>query len=1175
MPEPAFRFTDVHVRAMPGFPYAEGFSVEGLGPGVNVIHGPNEIGKSTLGRAMQLLLWADLAAGPGVHLEARVEVGGAPESRSRHLEELEAQDPAGASLPPRPGKGAALRSRYQVALQDLLQREAGEQDGKGEFSQALAREVHGVDLEALRRAVNPAADVLVRGRNAALDAQRSAWAALEEKRRAQSEDRDLEARIEALQASLDRETGLREACARIAALDRALEAAAARIRCEAPLLPFGEAAPRLRTIHPRTAGDLKARRQALAEAGDAARALEARREGRMAERAALALARDPSPGDLARAQKLLDDLLLQGEALAAAGEEARAAGEALRAWAESAPWLGAVGETLPPITDRMLAEAATLAHALEDARAEQAAWTALATDLRRRLPEAPAASRARVLRLLEAWLAADARRQARREALGRDLPLRRITPAIAGASAAALVALSAAAFTLAKGQVAAGGLLALAGLAALGYALQALVRQDPSTFLSLAEEERACLALQADLAGAGVGDLAWEAPAVRLRLEDLLAQEAAWLDRQRLDQLLRTADDAADAARQSRRRLLADQGRAVPGLGEGPALLDVEGYLRLVVEEVRTLQGLRVRQDTARAAAQARQTAWTALEAEVRTFLGGFALPADPEPRAALEAALAPLRRALDLQRERLDLDRDLDAAGAAEVRAGAALAELLADYGAPDAAGLEALVRAWADWRPLQDAFEAADATLLAHLRAGAGLPAEAAPFLDPAEPPADRLAALDARRDALAADLGRLQEELGALEARREELLKAKVALKAYATQAELASAAARHEETLRALEDQRLGLLSRRALALVLDRQARLADTLDRPPVLQRASDHFLAFTGRYELTFTEGRFLAREGATRLELDQLSEGTRVQLLLAVRLAFVEKEETLRLPLFLDEILGNSDDARSGDIVRAVLALAATGRQVFYFTAQMDEVNRWREIAGDQVRVVDLAAVRRKSAAARRPVEVRPRPEVPAPAGRGLEAYARDLGLPGPAVHVDLSRQHPWLVLVPGEEDLLAQWLAIPIDTLGLLRRHARQMEGAPYPRVLATLQVLETAQRLLAANLGRRLAPRELLEAPLGTYRRATKEKFLPALAAAEGDIGRLLAQGVPAGLKQEHLDALGAWAEAEGVWNPHGLTRDEIRVELRGRCQDLLPAGDPAWAAVDRFVDGAAV
>ena len=78
-----------------------------------------------------------------------------------------------------------------------------------------------------------------------------------------------------------------------------------------------------------------------------------------------------------------------------------------------------------------------------------------------------------------------------------------------------------------------------------------------------------------------------------------------------------------------------------------------------------------------------------------------------------------------------------------------------------------------------------------------------------------------------------------------------------------------------------------------------------------------------------------------------EELSSATRVQLLIAARLAFLddlEKATGVRLPLLLDEILCNSDDDRTSAVIGAVADIAAGGRQVFYFTAQHDEAGKWQ---------------------------------------------------------------------------------------------------------------------------------------------------------------------------------------------------------------------------------------
>ena len=121
---------------------------------------------------------------------------------------------------------------------------------------------------------------------------------------------------------------------------------------------------------------------------------------------------------------------------------------------------------------------------------------------------------------------------------------------------------------------------------------------------------------------------------------------------------------------------------------------------------------------------------------------------------------------------------------------------------------------------------------------------------------------------------------------------------------------------------------------------------------PEVFQAARKYFFAVTsGRYELRLSEkSTFRAYDTHREREhnLNELSSATRVQLLLCVRVAFVEsQEDENRFPLTLDEALANSDDDRAVTVIQTISALADR-RQIIYFTAQQDEVRKWKELAG-----------------------------------------------------------------------------------------------------------------------------------------------------------------------------------------------------------------------------------
>ena len=173
--------------------------------------------------------------------------------------------------------------------------------------------------------------------------------------------------------------------------------------------------------------------------------------------------------------------------------------------------------------------------------------------------------------------------------------------------------------------------------------------------------------------------------------------------------------------------------------------------------------------------------------------------------------------------------------------------------------------------------------------------------------------------------------------------------------------------------------------------------------RPAVLRRAEDWFARFT-RHEFELAmgavgDGTFRARETATGewRALSELSSGTRMQLLLAVRIAFAVEAEKGRtpLPLFLDEALTTADPDRFRAAADSLRRLSEEGgRQIFYLTAQPEEGRYWAEAAPT---VIDLAASRRAGRAVTVPEEVGlppAAPEPPDPGGLHPEEYAVRIG-------------------------------------------------------------------------------------------------------------------------------------------------------------------------------------
>lgn len=155
---------------------------------------------------------------------------------------------------------------------------------------------------------------------------------------------------------------------------------------------------------------------------------------------------------------------------------------------------------------------------------------------------------------------------------------------------------------------------------------------------------------------------------------------------------------------------------------------------------------------------------------------------------------------------------------------------------------------------------------------------------------------------------------------------------------------------DEAVEGLKELYEGNLSSIAGQLLMDTLKEQMREQNRPKVFKEANRLFNRITkGRYELEIDEKDrpdFRAYDTVEKIgrSLDELSSGTRIQLLMAVRLAFVETQETsVKLPILADELLANSDDMRAEAIIEALTEVSRDGRQVFYFTAQGDEVAKW----------------------------------------------------------------------------------------------------------------------------------------------------------------------------------------------------------------------------------------
>ena len=248
------------------------------------------------------------------------------------------------------------------------------------------------------------------------------------------------------------------------------------------------------------------------------------------------------------------------------------------------------------------------------------------------------------------------------------------------------------------------------------------------------------------------------------------------------------------------------------------------------------------------------------------------------------------------------------------------------------------------------------------------------------------------------------------------------------------------------LGALQEKRDEALLSRAGKFLIDAVRAEHETPQAPRVLERARELFGNFTDHgYQLIVPSddaGSFRAIDAQSRASKspDQLSDGTRAQLLLAVRLAFAEEaEQGTPLPFFLDEALDPSDPVRFEAVVRSLGRMVADeDRQFIYLTADPADVTRIQAALDAEgckaAHVIDLARVRNQSVAVSRPGDlvVPPLPVIPAPGGRSPEEYGAALGVPTFDPARGYAAQHLFH-LVWDDLDLLHQLLERRIQRVG----------------------------------------------------------------------------------------------------------------------------------------------
>lgn len=1029
MTEPDLYLERLDIHRMPGFPPTRAFSVTDLSPGINVIHGPNESGKTTVARAINIAVHGDSPDDDRPAVRGRLNTGDGPydvrvEAGQRSF--LQDGDP-GAELDLPAGAAA---DRYRLWLHELLQA----QDPNRDFAEQILQETRGgYDIRAARETLD-----FRPSPSTANISERQTYAArqdeLNELRRELTDPAESERRLDELERKRKELGEKREQAAALKKAETFRAHQESLDAAERKLEELPDALEKVTGDEPDRLAELREQRDEAEEAiRDARQAIEDARQ----ELEDLDLPDEDPPEDLVptlrrRAQKLrsheekIDRLEQELSGVQAQIEESRDA-------------LGEVTdlEALDQIDTELVQRADEIAQNAERLHEEQAVFEAVEAWLSGEEPPAEADGLTEAIRALRRWL------QQPESVVGEDAA-RRWTGIAGGlltamAGGAGIVLAWAGAASPAVGFVGFG--LVLAGIVLLFVIWRS---RDASEASQIRETyERDFRRTDFDPPSK------WEREAVEERLDqiqDTLVQVKVAKERaQRRRELAPDLDSLREREREVEQRV--EEVREELGvafeLSERSFLWFVrrlEDWQSARVERARIQGGLEdVRRDR------------EAIAEQISASLAPYGYEPFEDAEAALtqvedlEGRFGRYREATDeidrAQEKQTEAQEELE-------ESQDSIQELFGelDLEPGDDAGLQRLCDRLEDYdEAIEERSEAKPLReeALENLRREPGYVAQMEQM----------------SQTEITAELDDLEPELEELEELGDAIPRLKERIRNWKQDDEVETALEARDRALAELRDKMEEDTAKVVGWTVADHVHERTKDQDLPSVFDRARELLATFTrGRYRLRFSDAdppEFRALD--TRFDetkaLDQLSSGTRVQLLLAVRLAFVEQQEKgPKLPLLLDETLANSDDVRARAIVEAVVEIARDGRQVFYLTAQKDEVAKWRSVLengedSDPPHVViDLAAQRSVSQDADDDVPAFDLPEtpseaVPGPGDSTHEEYGKALGMPAFDPTEDIGATHLWYVVE--DPDLLHTLLDLGIERWGELKNLRAESE------------------------------------------------------------------------------------------------------------------------------------
>jgi exonuclease SbcC len=362
-----------------------------------------------------------------------------------------------------------------------------------------------------------------------------------------------------------------------------------------------------------------------------------------------------------------------------------------------------------------------------------------------------------------------------------------------------------------------------------------------------------------------------------------------------------------------------------------------------------------------------------------------------------------------------------------------------------------------------------------------------------------------------------------------------------------------------------------------------------------VIERAAEYFRTFTrNAYELRLPdvdEPEFSAWDtsAAKSLTLSQLSDGTRIQLLLAVRIAFsIEAERGTKVPLMLDEALSTADPERFRAVAESLAVLAKDGRQIFYMTANPADVAAWKMVygssGGPEPHVIDLARVRGGQAAVSdmAMLRVTPAPEVPEPGAMTAEQYGMAIRVPPASMHKPVESLHLFYLLRDDLDSLYTLIRETRITTVGQwvsLSESGRAHRFLPAnvcSRLDALCRCARETYEIRAVGRGSPVDGEVLRES--GTVTETFITRLTSLASDLDGDGRRFLAafedrsEERVKGFRNDARQRLRTYFENYGYIDSRPVVNaGEIRLRVIGQTQTAIDAGIITREECGRFVD----